>query len=196
MAEHSPKVFWRADLSDYTVNLKVSETAECHQCGEVGSIHELRCTSCDALTLYIDFADLLQRQHKGQIMDARFGGLVLGRDTTVDDIVMLCMWPGNVACVTGLMQGGEYILSPEATELHRDQIEEINSEKGDPSEIEGSWLTTTTHTLDTRLGAPFLPFSNFGALLVAPGQFVINRFATKKHFKRLCELNSCSRQFG
>ncbi|MCA1438519.1 MULTISPECIES: hypothetical protein [unclassified Bradyrhizobium] len=62
-------------------------------------------------------------------MDARFGGLVLGRDGPEDDIPLLQHQGAGVFALIGVMQGGEYILSEEATKRHWTRLQEINAEK-------------------------------------------------------------------
>ncbi|SDJ62602.1 hypothetical protein SAMN05216338_10575 [Bradyrhizobium sp. Rc2d] len=117
-------------------------------------------------------------------MDGRFGGLVLGRDGHEDDIPLYQHQGGGVFAIVGMMQGGEYILSAEATKLHLPRLNEINSEKGTPLNFSPS---PQSAVIDTNLMAPY------GGLWVAyGGQFIVNRFATAKYFDELEKLNVSS----
>jgi hypothetical protein len=118
-------------------------------------------------------------------MDARFGGLVLGREGPEDDIPLLQHRGSGVFAVVGEMQGGEYILSAEATKLYMSRITEINSENGvPPPSLQCSSQSTV---IDTNLMPPH------GGLWVAyGGQFIVNRFATAKYFDELEKLNVSS----
>jgi hypothetical protein len=118
-------------------------------------------------------------------MDARFGGLVLGREGTEDDIPLLQHQGSGVFAVVGAMQGGEYILSAEATKLHMSRITEINSKNGAPPGLPCS--PPQSAVIDTNLMPPH------GGLWVAyGGQFIVNRFATAKYFDELEKLNVSS----
>ncbi|WP_144441540.1 hypothetical protein [Bradyrhizobium sp. CCGE-LA001] len=117
-------------------------------------------------------------------MDARYGGLVLGRDGPEDDIPLLQHQGAGVFVLIGAMQGGEYILSEEATKRHEAWLGEINAEKGSPPNISSTPHSTV---IDTNLMPPG------GALWVAyGGQFIVNRFATAKYFHELERMNVTS----
>lgn len=173
-----------------TITIEVADQAECWNCGEKNSAERLECASCGKLTFFINLGEFIERQAGRQFMDARYGGYVLGRNGPEDDILMFQFWNGNLLYLAGMMQGQEYILSPEATEKHRAMLEEINSEKGNPSELENGLVHKPGNVLDTNLCSPLEGISEFGGLLIAPGQFIINRYATKKHFELLQHLNS------
>ncbi|WP_156447342.1 hypothetical protein [Bradyrhizobium yuanmingense] len=117
-------------------------------------------------------------------MDARYGGLVLGREGPEDDIPLVQHQGAGVFVLVGAMQGGEYILSEEATKQHLIRLNEINSEKG-TSPI-SSYAPKST-VIDTNLMPPG------GALWVAHnGQFIVNRFATAKYLDELEKMNASS----
>ncbi|WP_141343363.1 hypothetical protein [Bradyrhizobium sp. USDA 3458] len=117
-------------------------------------------------------------------MDARFGGLVLGRDGPEDDIPLYQHQGGGIFAVVGLMQGGEYILCAEAVKFHRSRLVEIKSEKGAPLDLSYS---PRSNVIDTNLMPPH------GGLWVAyEDQFIVNRFATAKYFDELERINVVS----
>ena len=66
----------------------------------------------------------------GWIVDARSGGLVRGRLHEEGHVPMLQhAGPLGTFEYMGVMEGGEYILSTDATAAHFDRLNEINSDK-------------------------------------------------------------------
>lgn len=80
----------------------------------------------------------------------------------------------------GLVSGGEYILSREATERHRDRIEEINSYKSEC--FEQVRLSEQSRIINTRAE----PHDKF---MIIDRQFIVNANATRAHFAELEAMN-------
>ncbi|AWM24993.1 hypothetical protein AOX55_00001736 [Sinorhizobium fredii CCBAU 25509] len=125
------------------------------------------------------FADL---DHM-RMMDARHGGLVLGRGGPEDDIPMYLYAGKGFFELAGLMQGGEYLLSRAASISHGALLEEINSEKGEAKD-ESHAFSAFSSVINTN----FMP--EFGGLWIRRQQFIVNRFATQKHFATLEKINA------
>ncbi|WP_434723025.1 hypothetical protein [Mesorhizobium sp. RIZ17] len=92
---------------------------------------------------------------------------------------------GGIFELTGLMHGGEFIVSREATAKHLPTLETINSEKGvAAAEDVPLRYSPIASVINTNL----MPAG--GALWIDPGQFIINGFATAKHLETLEKLNA------
>jgi hypothetical protein len=170
-------------LSDFEPDIATSTL--CAHCTADVPLEAKACPICSTpapprLGFHAFFAEIERRR----IMDARFGGLVLGRTGAEDDIPLFQHQGRGVFVLAGLMQGGEYILSAEATEHHKIRLIEINSEKGEPPNLP---LSPQSMVIDTNL------MPSLGGLWIAyGGQFIINRFATTKYFNELEALNVSS----
>jgi hypothetical protein len=123
----------------------------------------------------------------GWIVDGRGGGLVQGRLHSEGNIVMISP-TGPLGCyeLVGHMEGGEYLMSMAATELHRDRLTAINADKS-PCDVEipdpppGRTLFTHAEPHDK--------------LLVISRQFIINRVSTRRCFAELVALNAAYGHF-
>jgi hypothetical protein len=142
-----------------------------------------QCPHCGANTYRLTFGAFYADFERFKMMDARYGGLVLGRSDPSDDIPMYICRDGGVYHLVGFMQGGEYIMSRAATMKHRPSLEEINSEKGEIGDIDFP-LTSTSSVINTNFMPPY------GGLWITETQFVINRYATMKHFTKLDQMNA------
>ncbi len=93
---------------------------------------------------------------------------------------------GNgVYSLVGFMHGGEYILSGAATKLYFDRLEQINSEKGPNGYGEFQFeMSKSTTVINVDVVADIL-----GLWVDIDGQFIINSFATTKHFAEIEEIN-------
>ena len=117
----------------------------------------------------------------GWIIDGRSGGLVRGRLHTEGHILMI--QPTQVLGgyeFVGYMEGGEYLMSIDATATHFERLNEINTDKGEdeaklPSSLPGRIIDTSAEPHDK--------------LLLIYKQFIINRSSTSKHFEELVALN-------
>lgn len=172
------------------VTFEISSEAQCRGCEKDIPFDTKSCPHCDAFNLFIDIGDYLARYVDRQFMDVRFGGYVIGRTTVDDDIPMFQFWGKNILNCMGLMQGQEYVLCPEATSKHHGLLEEINSEKGDVNSLPEITLTPSSNVIDVRLCNPLNGIWEYGGVLINPQQFIINRFATRKHFETLERINS------
>jgi hypothetical protein len=118
----------------------------------------------------------------GWLVAGRGGGLIVGRTHEQGHIIMMSPTDSlGELTVVGLVSGGEYILSSEATEQHRARLEEINADTS-PCDQE-IVVTSETRILNTR-GEPH------DKILVIHRQFIINAQATKRNFAELDALNS------
>ncbi len=117
----------------------------------------------------------------GWIVDGRDGGLIVGRRHVEGHILMFqgTEQLGEFEHV-GFVEGGEYLMSTEATELHFKRLEEINADKS-PCESEIT-ITTESQLINTRAE----PHDKF---LIIQRQFIININATKRNFAELEQLN-------
>lgn len=170
-------------MNDPTPDLATS--TPCGHCTAQVPLESEACPKCTTPAPFrLGYHEFFAALERRQIMDARFGGLVLGREGPEDDIPMLHHRGAGVFQIVGAMQGGEYILSAEAAKLHGPRLHEINSENGTPPRFAHSPRSVV---IDTNLMPPG------GALWVAyRPQFVINRFATEKYFAELEQLNISS----
>ncbi|MCQ0168439.1 hypothetical protein DN388_15895 [Pseudomonas sp. S12(2018)] len=121
----------------------------------------------------------------GWIVDARDGGLIVGRSHQNGHILMFQGTPslGEFEHI-GYVEGGEYIMSTGATESHMARLEEINRDNA-PCDTEVP-ISLDSQIINTRAE----PHDKF---LVIEKQFIINRNATKRHFVELEKLNSAHR---
>ncbi|MCP3050761.1 hypothetical protein K6X12_06570 [Xanthomonas euvesicatoria pv. allii] len=127
----------------------------------------------------------------GWIVDGRSGGLVQGRLHSEGNIVMISpSSPLGTYEFVGYMEGGEYLMSEDATRTHRDRIEEINADKSGggedlPDPPPGRTIYTHAEPHDK--------------LLVIGRQFIVNRISTRKYFSELEAMNApciyCKGQF-
>ncbi|TIT32296.1 MAG: hypothetical protein E5W65_25650 [Mesorhizobium sp.] len=117
-------------------------------------------------------------------MDARHGGLIVGRDGPDDDIPMYQFIGDGIFEICGLMHGREYIVSREAALKHVSALQAINSETGTADADLPLRFSPRSAVINTNLMPPG------GAIWVDPGQYIINRFATAKHLDSLEKLNA------
>lgn len=160
-----------------------SETA-CQTCGAAIPLSSATCPGCAAQAPHrLTFEEFFVELERGRMLDARPGGLVIGRPGLDDDIPMYRHFGKGIFEVVGLMQGGEFIVSKFATEKHRAWLEEINQEKGECSGGPMLKYSPVMSTINTNLLPPW------GGLWISY-QFVVNRFATAKWLDELEWLNA------
>lgn len=175
------------------VFIKMDEESPCNHCGAVTplDIHAYvdyaKCTSCGKdVAPRITVATLYERLLGGDVIDARRGALVLGRDTPEDDIPMILPAATGVYQVVGMMQGGEYILNAEASTRHLQRLEEISANaKGTYEPLRSVEVTSITRIINTNhqpAGEVFL--------LIDPGQFIVSRAGTAIYYQELVQLNN------
>lgn len=119
----------------------------------------------------------------GWIVDGRDGGYIQGRSHDNGHIIMIS--PSDkelgeyLGC--GLVEGGEFIMSPQATIEQYERLAEINSDNSQCTEkIEFSELSKIINTHAE-------PHDKF---LVVQSQFIINKNSTIKHFNELQKINN------
>lgn len=170
------------------VTYAIPDFVPCRSCREDTPVNSTKCPSCGVMELRLDIGDFLGRIHKRQVMDIRHGGLVLGRPGTEDDIPMFDIAADNVLSLTGMMQGMEFIVCPEATVKHMGILTQLNEDKGDPSTLDEPDWFQFGNVFDTNSCMPLEGLWPHGGVWVG-SQFVLNRYATKKHFLQLVNIN-------
>ncbi|WP_312806642.1 zinc ribbon domain-containing protein [Agrobacterium cavarae] len=165
-----------------TIEITIPDETACDNCETLSSIDINFCPKCGANTYRLPFGAFFGSLEQFRIMDARYGGLILGRNDAEDDIPMYVCREGGVYHLVGMMQGGEYIMSRAASVKFGPRLEEMNSERGNVGEISFP-LTSVSSVINTN----FMP--RFGGLWILSNQFVINRYATMKYFSELERMN-------
>ncbi len=120
---------------------------------------------------------------RGEVLNVRQGGLVVGRNNEADDIPLLAFVGNGLFQAIGFMQGGEYLMGAEASAKHCKHLEVINSETGEWRPFSTVPLTHETSVINVNLHAPT------SGLWIHSVQFVVNRFATAKYLGELERLN-------
>jgi hypothetical protein len=164
-----------------------ADSSPCVHCGaDIPFEQEEWCESCEHPTPpRYHAASFFRAFFRGRVIDIRAGGLVIGRSHNEDDIKMVNSPAHGIFQLCGIMMGGEYILSKEATAKHMDRLLEINSF---PKDSEIAPLTSIPISEKTRV------FNTNGIegriwVFIDDGQFIVNRAATAKYYQELEELN-------
>lgn len=168
------------------VKIDVVDESACVGCKMSIAIEVHKCPSCGEHNYRLPFDVFFSHLDQMNILDARHGGLVLGRTGAEDDIPMFYYDGGGIFKIGGLMQGGEYILSQAATAMHGDELERINAEIGTPDEL-SLQIGSFTSVINTNL----LPPS--GGLWIRRRQFIVNRYATAKYLDLIESMNADGR---
>lgn len=163
--------------------ISIPDESPCEACGANVSLHLGSCPDCGANTYRLTLATFYADFERFKMMDARYGGLVIGRAGPEDDIPMFICREGGIYTLVGLMQGGEYIMSRAATWKYRERLSSINSEKGDAGVVRFD-LTPASSVINTNFMPPY------AGLWITEGQFIVNRYATMIHFDELERLNA------
>lgn len=127
--------------------------------------------------------DFLRAFVNGWVVDGRAGGLIDGRLHEEGHIVML--QPSSEVLgeyvMLGLVEGGEYIICPEASSAYTNRLFEINSDNAPhPPEADRK----PSRIIHTRAE----PHDKF--LIIQKGQWIINIESTNRHFDELERINS------
>jgi hypothetical protein len=164
---------------------EIADSSPCFFCNEELPLDLLSCSSCANPQVRYTAVEIYHKFYEGHIIDARAGGLVLGRHHNEDDIPMLFLSAVGVFDLSRYMQGGEYILNIEASVKHKDRLEEINSYmSAEYSPIKSLEVSDKTRIFNTN------GIKGELIILFDSAQFVVNRAATKKHFTELEKLNN------
>ena len=123
--------------------------------------------------------------YDGHIIDGRSGGLVLGRSHNEGHIYIIGI-EGDGFIINSCLEGGEYVMNQNAKAEYEKEIVQINSDTTG-SETPISSLEITPFLRVFSCGS--VPFDRL--LWLEKGQYIINRGATKRHLKRLIELDLC-----
>lgn len=159
--------------------IDIGSETDCPTCGTAVPLSATTCPGCSFDAPHrITFEEFFIELEQGRMLDARQGGLVVGRSGPDDDIPMYRHVGKGIFEVVGLMQGGEFIVSKVATEKYRVWLEEINLGKGD----EADSLTLTHSPVTSVINTNLMP--QWGGLWISY-QFVVNRFATAKWLDEL-----------
>ncbi|MFQ6186327.1 hypothetical protein ACLMJV_31045 [Sinorhizobium meliloti] len=164
--------------------LEIGSETECQKRGAAVLLSSETCPGCSSAAPHrLTFEEFFIELEQGRMLDARQGGLVVGRSGPEDDIPMYRHFGRGIFEVVGLMQGGEFIVSKLATEKHRDWLEEINQETGEwPAD-----LSLEPSPVASIINTNLLP--EWGGLWISY-QFVVNRFATAKWLDELLWRNA------
>ncbi len=128
-------------------------------------------------------ADMFLRAFiNGWVVDGRAGGLITGRSHADGHIVMLQpdVELGEYV-ILGLIEGGEYVLCPEASDAHYQRIEEINLDNAKCLPREGRVPSRIIHTSAE-------PHDKF--LIIKKGQWIVNINSTNRHFDEIDRMNA------
>lgn len=118
----------------------------------------------------------------GWIVDARAGGLIVGRGHDEGHILMFSPAAelGEFSLV-GFVEGGEFIMGTEATAAHFDELDQLNRDNSPSDSL--PFLDRSSRIINTCAE----PHDKF---LIVRNQFIINRNATNRHFSTLQRLNN------
>lgn len=159
--------------------LEIGSETDCHECGRAIPLSSATCPACATDAPHrLTFEEFFIELEQGRMLDARHGGLIIGRNGPDDDIPMYRHFGKGIFEVVGLMQGGEFIVSKRATDKHREWLEEINQ---DDSECPAA-LALKHSPVSSVINTNLLP--EWGGLWINY-QFVVNRSATAKWLDEL-----------
>lgn len=133
--------------------------------------------------------DFLRAFVNGWVVDGRAGGLIEGRLHEEGHVVMLQPSSKNLGEfeLLGLVEGGEYVMSPEASTAYMQRINEINS---DTSPHPPSPNRRPSRIIHVRAE----PHDKF--LIIQKGQWIVNIQATNRNFEELDLMNNCFNFFN
>lgn len=135
------------------------------------------------LGLFITGQEFEQLSRQGLVVDARRGGLVIGRSHDEGNIYMIQQYLTGYRVINH-MEGGEYVICHEAIMKHKDRIIYINSLQMDCQNVD---IDVLRHTplLVTQLDGPHDKFLLFDVRR----QFVVNKGSTCYFLEELNRLN-------
>jgi hypothetical protein len=125
----------------------------------------------------------------GFVVDGRGGGLVLGPSHEDGGIPMLALAGDGTYRYLGELEGGEYLVNLVAYESQPEQIEAYNNFQD--SGEEGMLVVPLSRNLlilNTYLHDCYGRCAKL--LLIDAGQFIVNKYATARHFTEIERLNS------
>lgn len=119
------------------------------------------------------------------LRDARYGGLVLGNKHTegrIDGGVKIVNLISPETYSLGEMEGGEYLMCPEATQKYKKRLTEINKYKGQYDEISEERIKDLFSVIRPSTSMEML-------VLSGKDQYIISRSATSKYLEELDQMN-------
>lgn len=135
------------------------------------------------LGLFITKQEFEQFFSQGLVVDARRGGLVIGRSHDEGNIYMIQQYLTGYR-VINYMEGGEYVICHEAIMKHKDRIEYINSLQMTCKIVDIDILRHTPLLVTAQPG----PHDKF-LLFDVRRQFVVNKGSTCYFLEELNRLN-------
>lgn len=118
----------------------------------------------------------------GWIVDARAGGLIVGRRHEEGHILMFRPTENLGEYIfAGLVEGGEFIAGVQATAAHHEELEAINNDSAECSAAPE--LDIDSRIINTRAE----PHDKF---LIIDAQYIINRNATSRYHRELQRINN------
>lgn len=168
--------------------LSIATSSPCFECQQEVSFTDNICPHCGAVVFPRYTAkEIYLMFYNGKLIDARRGGLVIGRDSSEDDIPLITPVSDGIFQFVGLMQGGEFIVHQQATLQNKKRIEEINSHRGEGADsLKTLYLNKGTQVYNSHHN------NGVVSLLVNNGSFIVNRFATALFYNQLVALNTPS----
>lgn len=135
------------------------------------------------LGLFITQQEFDRLFRQGLVVDARRGGLVIGRSHKEGNIYMIQQYLTGYRVINH-MEGGEYVVCHEAIMKHKDRIEHINSLQMNCQNVD---IDVLRHTplLVTRMEGLYDKFLLFDVRR----QFVVNKGSTCFFLEELNRLN-------
>lgn len=133
-----------------------------------------------------EFIDLL---FYSKVVDARGGGLIMGRSHLEGNIYMYCFDGKNFKYADCNLQGGEYLVNTLASTRYRARLEEINNDR--PLNINLLYYPKVDLNIETNKYTSIINTHDEPDkfLWVDDSFFIINHYSTAKHYKELEEIN-------
>lgn len=120
----------------------------------------------------------------GWIVDARGGGLVVGRSHAEGNIYMIQQLTDGRFIIKGHMEGGEYIVNADAYFTNRERLERLNEFSDEHEDMSSTFISPSSRILNTHAQ----PYDKM-LWIDTRGQFIANKRATAKHFHEIEEIN-------
>lgn len=119
------------------------------------------------------------------IQNTRYGGLVIGNrhmeDSIKSGVKIVSPIDSNNYSLSE-MEGGEYLMCPEATKKHRKRLDEINQYTGRYDEISEDRIKSLFSVIRLKSGMEMLELSG-------GDYYIIKRSATSKYLEELDKMN-------
>src|ERR1044071_6066974 len=132
--------------------MEIADGAPCPKCKAEVAINLETCPECEEeLPFRIHLGQLLIALTTGEVIDARRGGLVVGRHDAEDDVAIVRAVASGILEVCGRMQGGEFIVNARASVENIERLQEINCHtSAEYTPIANVALTDATRIFNTN----------------------------------------------